>query len=1085
MHTNRLSKFLVIKRCRIAVFCFAFLAVGSLSFNQLYAQKLTNPKPALKRCGTMEGIQMQMQKDPALKERMRQAKIDYQNSLGKPVSQSNQMQKPLALPGPVTIPLVVHIVLPNPWVITDDAVQFFIDKLNKDFAGINADSTNGTGFYPVRGHSLLQFTLAKRDPNGNFTTGVLRVEGITQIESSNPQPIKNSSSPTGGSTGWDVSKYYNLYVGDGSDAGLLGIAPGIGPGGIAGSDDADGVCIDYRTFTTACFSFKQYNLGRTAVHEIGHNFGLYHPFDNACTTNDFNQLTSAGCLLPAALLAPSDDIPNQENATSGCPEPGADNGCTPATPRMFQNFMDYTDDACYSMFSKGSVKRMEWVLENCRAGYLTTLGGQYPNNLPALDASINNIVSPGGKDFNPAPASCTSLNYPVITCPGIFTPRIRIINAGTSTLTSITVTTSINGLNPVSQTFPINIATGKSQVLQLANQVAVFGNNALKFSISAPNNGADANATNNDLTLNFNIATILPLPYSESFENLPFPPNNGSYVVNPDAPDITWARTTLAARPENASMWINCYDYTPDNNNKLGQRDIYRLPPINAGALDSIAITFNVAHQPYFGDGVTEPTKDSLRIIYSTDCGNTWKPTSYSKGGTSLSTVAGSTDVSFFPANANQWRTERVIVRDICGDKFKNMVFGFESVNDFGNNIFVDSINIIGFNALTSNVSVESIIQPSSALCSNSITPQIIITNKGTDTLKALKITYQIDNTTPVIMNWTGSLAKCENTSINLTAANSTVGFHTLIIYTSLPNGQVDQSPANDTLKKSFTIFTTAAAPLFEGLESNIFPPANWGLQNVNGGNTWESSSLSAKTGKNSLLIKNADASNFNGTVDYFISPIVINDGTSDSVFVNFDLANNAGIQTPGTTLFPVDTLEILATNDCGASFQSVWKKYGYDLQTVIDPNYNGSIPFVPGKTSDWKPNKLFLSPFIGKENFQLYFASRGNKLNNIWLDNINITQQILPKRLKQQGYLIYPNPFNNTFLIHHSAVLPPLTLQSVQVFNGTGQKVWDKRYNGNAERQITVDLKNVASGVYLLKLVYSNKTITEKIVKD
>jgi hypothetical protein len=86
---------------------------------------------------------------------------------------------------------------------------------------------------------------------------------------------------------------------------------------------------------------------------------------------------------------------------------------------------------------------------------------------------------------------------------------------------------------------------------------------------------------------------------------------------------------------------------------------------------------------------------------------------------------------------------------------------------------------------------------------------------------------------------------------------------------------------------------------------------------------------------------------------------------------------------------------------------------------------------------------------------------------------------------LKDQGYLIYPNPFNSTFLIHHSAVEPPVDLQTVQVYNSAGQLVWDKRYNGNADRQITVDLKNMARGMYILKMIYTNKTVVERIVKN
>ncbi len=559
---SSLKKSVVFKKIVLQI---TVILIASFCTFHAFAQKNIPVKPALKRCGTMEALQQEMLTDPALRARIAQGEIDYQNSLRQPNGQMNRPSSPTNLPGPVIIPVVVHVVLPNPWQITDEAVDYFIDRLNLDYSGLNPDSANGAGFYSVRGHSLLRFVRARRDINGNFTTGVIRKVGTTQIVGTNNQPIKNSNTVTGGSTGWDVSKYYNLYVGDGGAAGLLGISPGIGPGSsVLGSGGQDGVCVDYRSFGPNCFSYPAYNMSRTAVHEIGHNFGLYHPFDNGCTSDDFRQLSSAGCSLPANLLAPADDVPHQSAPTQGCPNPGVSNGCAPPAVKMFQNYMDYTDDGCYSMFTKGEVSRMEWVLENCRSGYLTTLGGQYPASIVPLDAAVNSVVSPGGQDYTEA--TCSGVIYPAQTCPGSFVPRLRISNAGSTKLTSITVTTSINGLNSITETFNVNLTYGKSQVLKLAAQNAVSGPNALRFILSAPNGGADGNATNDTLVRNFSIAAALPLPYVENFTAPVFPPANGSAVINPDGPPdpanglgLTWARTTAAGRPGPASIFVDCF----------------------------------------------------------------------------------------------------------------------------------------------------------------------------------------------------------------------------------------------------------------------------------------------------------------------------------------------------------------------------------------------------------------------------------------------------------------------------------------------------------------------------------------------
>lgn len=1058
-------------------------------FSQATAQK---KKPAakvktqkeMKRCGTMEGLQQQMLVDPELKARVEQNERDFQNWLNNPNSgTAERPTSPQTLPNPTIVPVVVHVVLPNPWIITDEAVDYFLNRVSEDFAGLNADSTNCSlgNFCSVRGHSVIRFVRAKRDPQGNYTTGIIRVVGTTEI-TGGAQPMKNSNTPTGGSTGWPVDKYYNLYVGDGGAAGLLGISPGIGPGSsVLGSGFQDGVCVDYRSFAKLCFSYPEYNMSRTAVHEIGHNFGLYHIWGDASAcvaTADFRQLSSAGsCSLPSNLLGPADDTPGASNSTSGCPQAAIANGCTPSAPRMFQNYMDYTDDACYSMFTIGQVKRMEWVLENCRGSYLTTNGGTY-DQFP-VDAMVNSVVSPGGSEVFGNGGECDTIGavYPKQTCPGPFVPKLRITNAGTTPLTSITVTTSLNNAFAQTQTFNITIAPGKSKVVTLGAQNAVAGVNNLKFELSAPNGGVDGNPANDTLTYVFNTGTPLTLPFTENFATATFPPANGSTIINPDA-DITWERATVG-RPAPGSMKMDFFNY-PD----IGQRDIFSLPPVVTEKYDSIRLSFYVAYQRY-EDATTPATNDSLVIVYSGDCGVTWQRTSFAKGGATLATVANS-DQDFTPAGNAQWRKETVVLKDFCARGLKNMRIGFEAYNDFGNNLYVDSITLVGFTGLTTNSALEKIVDPLPAICSRDFSPSVLFSNQAADTLKSLTIRYVLDHSADTVTyNWTGAVARCDFATAILPAANVSFGSHVIEVFSSNPNGVADQVPSNDQLTKNFSVITDEDMPVVEGFEESNFPPTNWGVYDVNGGTTWDSSSVTARTGSGALLMNNPAPTNNYNSVDYFISPIVNNDQSADTVFVDFDLAYRSGDNYPGSTILPLDTLEILATTDCGNTFTSVWKKWGDALQTVNDPNYSWTSPFVP-RASEWRKERAYLTPAVASaSSFQLYFTMKGNKQNNLWLDNININAQRLPQRLRDQGYLVYPNPFAGTFLIHHSAVEPPVDLQAVQVFNAAGQMVWSKDYNGNAARQITVDLRSAASGLYILKMTYTNRTVVEKIVKN
>ncbi len=220
-------------------------------------------------------------------------------------------------------------------------------------------------------------------------------------------------------------------------------------------------------------------------------------------------------------------------------------------------------------------------------------------------------------------------------------------------------------------------------------------------------------------------------------------------------------------------------------------------------------------------------------------------------------------------------------------------------------------------------------------------------------------------------------------------------------------------------------------------------------------------------------------------TRDEIISPIIVNSASYDSQYVSFDYAYLQGNQYPGSTVKPLDTLELMITQDCGLTFRTIWKNWGEDLQTVNEPNYTYQPAYVPSTQDarEWRNVRLYLNPFIGTANYQIFWVSKANRQNNLYIDNINISSRTLPQKLKNQGFDIYPNPFSSTFLIHHWQA--PLDLQAAQVYTSAGQLVWERRYAGTANTEITVDMAKLAKGVYVLKMIYSNKTIVERIVKN
>jgi len=97
-------------------------------------------------------------------------------------------------------------------------------------------------------------------------------------------------------------------------------------------------------------NLNNFNLGGTAVHEVGHWFGLFHVFqDQDCT--------SQGDLVS--------DTPAQSKITSGCPV--RQNSCpNQAGDDNIHNYMDYSSDPCYEEFTEGQENRMHNLFRNIR-----------------------------------------------------------------------------------------------------------------------------------------------------------------------------------------------------------------------------------------------------------------------------------------------------------------------------------------------------------------------------------------------------------------------------------------------------------------------------------------------------------------------------------------------------------------------------------------------------------------------------------------------------------------------------------------------------------------------------------------------
>ena len=176
------------------------------------------------------------------------------------------------------------------------------------------------------------------------------------------------------------------------------------------------------------------------------------------------------------------------------------------------------------------------------------------------------------------------------------------------------------------------------------------------------------------------------LPVSEGFESGTFPPSN--FISIDDGNDGAFWQLSSSAGGFGLSpnsMYFNNFSI-----NANGKKDEMRTARYDISLLTSASLTFDVAYQPYN----TTNYSDSLEVLISTDCGATFSSI-YLKGGGTLSTVAGVSTVAFTPTAA-QWRTELINLNSYIASG--SVIIAFRNIGRFGNNLFVDNINIaVGF----------------------------------------------------------------------------------------------------------------------------------------------------------------------------------------------------------------------------------------------------------------------------------------------------------------------------------------------------------------------------------------------------
>lgn len=302
------------------------------------------------------------------------------------------------------IPVVIHIVHNGDCVgtgenITDAQAISQLTVMNNDFRRL-AGTPGGVNSTGVAVDTEINFILAKRDPSGQPTTGIIRREiapytnNVANGSGGPDWELRSDVEAMKAVTQWDPTKYLNMWIirpgGEALDAapptvpglgGLLGYAQfpdATGLGGLnasGGAANTDGVVCAFDSMGTknlndGTFILNPgYDEGRTMTHEVGHWVGLRHIWgDNGCPTPATNVATNEDFVADTPAAAAGNYVCTPINS---CTAPGND---------QIQNYMDYTPDACMDTFTAGQKARMQTIMAaaNRRASLNTSNGATAP-----------------------------------------------------------------------------------------------------------------------------------------------------------------------------------------------------------------------------------------------------------------------------------------------------------------------------------------------------------------------------------------------------------------------------------------------------------------------------------------------------------------------------------------------------------------------------------------------------------------------------------------------------------------------------------------------------------------------------------
>lgn len=927
--------------------------------------------------------------------------------------------------GPRLIPVVVHVIHSGQPEgsgvnIPVSQIEAQIRILNEDFRRLNADANQTPAeFLPVAADSNIEFVLAKQDPSGLPTNGIVRVLGPKTSYSPDDATLIGQTSQ------WNPEEYLNLWV-------VSLVQPYIGYASFPISDlpglnfapssaITDGVTIDFRFFGTGGSAVPSY-FGRTSTHEVGHYFGLRHIWgDGGCGVDDFVA-----------------DTPLQDSSNNVCSPTATKVSC--GNNNMIQNYMDYTPDACMNLFTKGQVERFDVVLANSprRISLVNNRATQEPV-LVDRDLAISRVISPG--DF---------------ACETTVSPSIEVKNGGKNTLTSGRIQLIRNGVVLEDKRFTFNLTTGQSAIVNFNNFTLLPSENQVEFRITQANDLSDQKPENNSQLVNPSIQATISLPYSLDLSAFPSPWS----ITNPDDL-LTWTKTDLTISGQLQSLvYIRHYEYESP-----GQQDYFISPTIDLNANPNAQVVFEMAHSLYEQDGF----QDELVVAISQDCGNTFDfvNATYQKIGQTLETSDATLD-EFIPTTEEQFRTELVNLNKFAS--LGRIKIAFITKNGYGNNIYLKNIRILPQEDFKYELTLDELVSPNPIVDGTQTVESVQISNTGNLAVSKFFFTRSTNGLDVETYIASGAVVQ-PGESFVLTGRNTTSpGKNKLDYKVFQPNFDQNNGNEGSTLQRYIIENADSVQVPWRQNFNNSTALAPWVSINPQAdAESWTVAPVTNGAGPSNVVrLQNQSTGN-----TYWLGSPIFDLSVSRQASIFFDLA--AGSVSAGTTL------KVLASSDGGENYTEVWSASGTELKTVSAGQANPNT--VTDFTREYVNLTEFAGPGKTETRIAFVVIGGNESDTPIYLDDIELFLSANPEPvIPTEGMaILYPNPATDIFNIAFN--LPAYENVTIQVVSSTGAVVQEIEYPRTLNQTYSFSTELFSPGIFIIKITSNSMQETRKLI--